>query len=180
MKSLLILILLLGGIMTFCSCEQSDSVWPSNRQTSFMHPTAQIDFVIKQLEEKKEPYQSAYQQMIRKADNALEESHHAVEDFSVPGYYQDPQGHSKGALGLQKDGFNAYACALAYRLDAGDQYGIKACEYINAWAKINKKYSDYDGELAMTDAGAGIVIAAQLMYGSDLWKKKIINYSTSG
>lgn len=137
-----------------------------------MHPPAQINFVKKQLLDNKEPYQSAYQQMMKRADNALKESHHAPENFSVPGYYQDPQGHSNGAASLQKDGFNAYACALAYRLDAGDQYGQKACELLNAWATINKKYSDLDGRLVMAYAGSSLVIAAQLMSGSGLWEEK--------
>ena len=140
-----------------------------------MHPTTQIDFVKKQLLENNEPYQSAYLQMLKKADNALQESHHALQDFSVPGYYQNPEEHMKNTLSLQTDAFNAYVCALAYRLEAGDQYGIKACELLNAWAKINQKYSDYDGQLAMSDAGSGMIIAAQLMSGSSLWKEEELN-----
>lgn len=175
MKLFLIIILFLGGVMTSCSNEESDLSWLPNAQACFMHPTAQIDFVKKQLKEKKEPYRAAYLQIMRRADNALNEPHHAVDDFSVPGYYQDSEGHIKGALGLQADAFNAYACALAYRLEAGDEYGVKACELLNAWAKVNKKYSDLDGQLVMSYAGAGMVIAAQLMLGSDLWKKEEYN-----
>ena len=134
-----------------------------------MHPPAQIEFVRQQLQEKNEPYQSAYLQLLRSADKALEIPHHAPEDFNVPGYYQDPEGHWKGAWDLQTDGFNVYACALAYRLGGGEQYGIKACELLIAWAQINQRFSGYDGQLAMADAGAGMVIAAQLMSASDLW-----------
>jgi len=135
-----------------------------------MHPTTQINFVKKQLQEKNEPYQSAYLQLIKRADNALQMSHHALADFNIVGYYQNPEEHMKNTLGLQTDAFNAYACALAYRLEAGDQYGIKACELLYAWAKINHKYSGPDSQLAMSDAGSGMIIAAQLMSGSSLWK----------
>lgn len=137
-----------------------------------MHPTAQIDFVKKQLQEKKEPFRSAYLQLIKAADIALQTPHHALADFSVPGYYQQPEEHRKNSKSLQTDAFNAYCCALAYRLDGGDKYGKKACDLLNVWAKINQKYSEYDGTLVMSYSGTAMVIAAQLMTGSDLWTEE--------
>lgn len=172
MKSLFVIILFFCGVVTSCSSEDHSEGSLSgqlNGQAGFMHPTEQIEFVKRQLQEENEPYLSAYQQMIQRADKALQTSHHALADFSIPGYYQNPEGHQKNSLCLQIDAFNAYACALAYRLGAGDRYGMKACELLNAWAKINRRYSDFDGALVMSYSGTAMVIAAQLITGSDLW-----------
>jgi hypothetical protein len=148
------------------------SVLLSFGQKSFMHPETQIDFVKRQLKQKEEPYYSAYLQLKEAADKALPMPDHALEDFSVPGYYQKPQEHRENSLSLQTDAFNAYCCALAYRLGAGNKYGAKACELLNVWAKTNKMCSEYDGTLVMAYSGTAMLIAAQLMHGSKLWKKE--------
>lgn len=139
-------------------------------QKGYMHPDTQIDFVKDQINQKHEPYLSAYQLLMDAAGEALSAENHAMEDFSIPGFYQNPEGHRKNKLGLQTDAFNAYASALAYRLGGGDKYGEKACDLLNAWAKTNKKYSDYDGTLAMSYCGTAMIIAAQLMSGATIWK----------
>lgn len=138
-------------------------------QKGYMHPQSQIDFVKGQLVLNHEPYLSAYAQLIEAADEALATPHHALEDFSVPGFYQDSLTHRKNSTSLRTDAFNAYATALAYRLGAGEKYGKKAGELLSEWGKTNKRYSDDDGPLVMTYAGTAMVIAAQLMSGTDIW-----------
>ena len=141
------------------------------QKKGFMHPEQQITFVKKQIRQKQEPYQAAYRQLIETAESALTAPSHELEDFSVPGYYQNPEGHQRNSKSLQTDAFNAYCCALAYRLSGDNKYGMKACELMNIWAKVNKKYSDFDGTLVMSYSGNAMVIAAQLMSESKLWKK---------
>lgn len=139
-------------------------------QEGYMHPDTQIDFVKEQISQKQEPYLSAYQQLTKAAGEALFAESHALEDFSIPGFYQNPEEHRKNKSGLQTDAFNAYASALAYRLGAGDKYGEKACALLNVWAKTNRKYSEYDGSLVMSYCGTAMIIAAQLMSGATVWK----------
>jgi Alginate lyase. len=140
-------------------------------QNSFMHPKAQIEFVKSKLKQKDTRFTKAYEQLINEADSALSDSNHALEDFSVPGYYVDAQTHMRNSKSLQIDAFNAYACALVYRLGGAEKYGKKACDILNVWAKVNKKYSDGDGSLVMSYSGNAMMMAAQLMSETDLWGK---------
>ena len=140
-------------------------------QKGYMHPEAQIEFVKLQIKQKNEQFKLAFDQLIEAANKALTTPNNALEDFSVPGYYDDPKTHSANSKSLQTDAFNAYSCALAYRLGGNKKYGQKACELLNVWAKTNKKYSDYDGSLVMAYSGNAMVMAAQLMSETKLWKK---------
>jgi hypothetical protein len=60
---------------------------------------------------------------------------------------------------------------LAYRLSDKEVYGKKACELLNAWSVINKKYSEYDGSLVMAYSGTGLLNAALLMKKQAIWKE---------
>jgi len=135
-----------------------------------MHPKSQIEFVKKQIKLKNEPYFSAYQQLLVKADSSLTIKNHALTDFSVPGYYQKPQEHRKNSLTIQTDGFAAYSCALAWQLTGEKKYAKKALYFLNAWSSINIKYSDNDGPLVMAYSGTSMLIAAELMVPCKKWK----------
>jgi|GEM_PF-512896 len=135
-----------------------------------MHPRPQIDFVKNQIRLRNEPYLSAYQTLLKKADSALALESHALEDFSIPGYYQDKIGHQKNSLAFQLDGISAYSCALAYRLGGEKKYAKKALFFLNAWAKVNKKYSQLDGSLVMSYSGTTFMIAADLLKADKAWK----------
>jgi len=128
-----------------------------------MHPTAQISYVKAQINGAREPYFSAYQQLIAYADSALSQKHHALADFSVPGFYVDPDGHRNNSKSLQTDSFNAYALALAYALSGKRKYAKKARYFLQAWSSTNTAYSQADGPLVMAYSGPGLVIAAQLL-----------------
>ena len=138
--------------------------------SSGMHPEAQIHFVKTQIELKMEPYYQAYVQLLAYADTALTQKHHALTDFAVPGFYVDPDGHRNNSKSLQSDSFNAYACALAYRLSGNEKYAKKAIYFLNVWADQNKGYSEADGPLVMSYSGPGLLIAADLMKNQKIWK----------
>src|SRR5690554_1225119 len=128
-----------------------------------MHPDVQIDFVKERITSKDAPYYSAYLQLLSYADTALTHSDHALEDFNVPGFYQEPELHRANSRSLQSDSFDAYATALAYRLSGDDTYAQKAVSFLMAWANINQQYSNYDGSLVMAYSGTGLIIAADLL-----------------
>ncbi len=134
-----------------------------------MHPLKQINYVKSQIHAGSEPITTAYHKLIHDADSIMDVSHHALADFAVPGFYVDPDTHRANSLALQQDAYAAYCEALAYRLSGNENYGRKACYFLDAWASINKGYSEHDGVLVMTYSGAGLLIAAELMDGTPLW-----------
>ncbi len=140
------------------------------RTSEGMHPEAQIAFVKKQLKQKEVRITAAYQQLLQHADSALAHSSHALADFNVPGYYQDAQGHRTSSRSLQSDAFDAYACALAYRLSNNTRYLDKARYFLNGWAQTNTGYSNADGPLVMAYSGTALVIAASLL--QDSWPEQ--------
>lgn len=137
-----------------------------------MHPKAQIEYVRQQIEQKNEPYYSAFRQLLKMTDAAIVQEHHATADFSIPGYYVKPDEHITNSLGLASDAFSAYACALAWQLTRETSYGDRVLYFINAWSKINKRYSDSDGPLVMSYTGTAMVIAAELMCDYPDWKNE--------
>lgn len=136
-----------------------------------MHPKTQIDFVKQQIKLKNEPFYTAFNDLIKNTDSAFIKEHHALADFSVPGYYVKPLEHRRNSLGFQTDAFNAYACALAWQLTGDKRYANRALYFMNAWGSINKKYSESDGPLVTCYSGTAMIIAAELMRDYKGWKK---------
>lgn len=135
-----------------------------------MHPQSQIDFVKSKIAKQEQPYYDAYLQLLQYADSALLRNHKALVDFDVPGYYIDPELHRTNSRILQSDAFDAYACALAFRLGGEERYAEKAKYFLMAWAGTNKKYSNYDGSLVMAYSGTAMVNAASLLMEGD-WQE---------
>ncbi len=139
-------------------------------EPSGMHPKAQLDYVKQQLKAGREPYVSAYKQLIRKADSALLVEHHAIADFNVPGFYQKKAEHQSRSRALQTDAFSAYSCALAWQFTGKKVYADKAIYFFNNWGNINKAYSELDGSLVMSYSGSAMLMAAELMKPYKGWK----------
>ncbi len=137
-----------------------------------MHLKQQIEFVRKQIAEKNEPYTTAFNKLIEVTDSAFIMPHHALADFSVPGYYVKPEEHEKNSLSLAQDAFNAYACALAWQLTLHPKYAERAIYFINAWSSTNKGYSADDGPLVMSYTGTAMVMAAELLTDCPVWKNQ--------
>lgn len=156
-------------LLLLCLCPFSMNGAASERGA--MHPLNQLKFVEKQIKKKVKPYYQAYQQLIVCADSLLQINEHALADYAVPGFYQDPKGHRANSSAFSGDAFSAYTCALAYRLSHKKVYGEKACYFLNAWGHKNKKYSDYDGELVMAYNGTAMMMAAELMNNTPVWQK---------
>lgn len=135
-----------------------------------IHPQKQIDFVKSKVAQKEQPYYDAYLQLMNKTDQALTHPNHAVANFSIPGYYINSTEHMRRSLALASDSFDAYACALAYHISGGETlYANASLRFLNAWAYINKVYSDSDGPLVMSYAGVGMLIAGELLHSYNGW-----------
>lgn len=143
----------------------------SNGVVHNMHPIAQLRHVKYNVARKEEPYLMAYKKLILDADEIIDQGQEeqAVADFNVPGYYGNEEAHRAAVAPLLNDSYASYANALAYRLSGDRKYGEKAIYFLNAWSGKNKKYSGGDGALAMARSGSGLMIAAELMSGTELW-----------
>jgi hypothetical protein len=151
---------------------RNDETKISLRSPGGMHTQAQLDFVKKQIKGKTQPYYDGYIQLIKYADAAKTHDTKALADFQVPGYYSDSANHRKNSKALQSDSFDAYACALAYQLSGDKKYVGEAIRFLNAWAGLNKTYSDHDGSLVMAYSGTGMVMAAELLANYKGWKNE--------
>ena len=140
-----------------------------------LHSRSQIGTARTKITAREQPWLAAYESLMEQAKRGLERVPEAVEDFNVPGYYIDAEGHRQAMSQLGSDAWVAYSCAVAYQLTPGKErvlYADKAVQVLGAWAMTNKKTSNADGDLAMADAGAGLVFAAELMTDYDGWKKE--------
>lgn len=135
-----------------------------------MHTADQLSAVRVKVNKKESPYLEAYQQLLLYADSAAAHPTHALENYSVPGYYVDADGHRRNSRALQSDAFDAYACALAFQLSEDKKYAVEAIRFLNAWGQKNTTYSDADGSLVMAYSGTAMVIAADLVYQATEWK----------
>jgi hypothetical protein len=135
-----------------------------------IHPQQQLDFIKLKVAQKEQPYYDAYLQLLNYTDEAFTHPTHAVVNFSIPGYYINSSMHIKNSKPLQTDSFDAYACALAYHLSGGQTiYANQSLRFVQAWADVNKFYSDSDGPLVMTYSGTGMIIAGELLFNYDGW-----------
>ncbi|WP_220399564.1 alginate lyase family protein [Filimonas effusa] len=137
-----------------------------------MHPQKQIDFVKEQIKSNNKRYTDAFHALLVYADSALLKEQHALTDFSIPGFYVNPNLHRKNKQGLEADAFYAYACALAWQLSGKAIYADRALYFLNAWGSINQTYSEADGPLVLSYSGSGLLMAAELMRNYNNWKQE--------
>lgn len=138
-----------------------------------LHARGQIALAQARIAAHEQPWASAAAALLVQARESLAQAPQAVADFNVPGFYKDAEGHRKAMGRLSADAWAAYSCALAYHLAPGHDrtaFADKAIEVLAAWATTNKQTSNADGDLAMADAGTGLVFAAELMTGYDGWQ----------
>ena len=155
-------------LLILCAVQLSTSLFAFEHPGG-MHSKAQIKFVRHEIRDKHEPYFSAFQQLLGITDTILKKEHHALTDFSVPGFYKKPEEHIRNSRSLATDAFNAYACALAWQLSGEEKYAKHAIYILNAWSTINKRYSESDGTLVMSYTGTAMVMAAELMSNNKNW-----------
>lgn len=154
-------------LLLFLCCTFSSSIIAQG-----MYSDIQLFRVMRQLKSNDSLIVKGYNQLHEEAEKALKASSHALADFMIPGRYIDSLAHVQNSKSLQTDAFNAYVCALMYRLNGEKKYALKASELLNAWARKNKLFSEFDGSLVMAYSGAGLMNAALLMKNETLWEEK--------
>lgn len=140
-----------------------------------LHTRSQIELTYQKLATNQQPWTSEWSSLLNYASNRLSEQPSAVTDFHVPGYYKDQQGHINAKLTLLRDTEAAYSCALVYALNYNlsvnerNLYANKASELLNNWATVNKSFSGFDGQLAMSYTAVGMIHTAELIWNYPGW-----------
>ncbi|AFH61854.1 alginate lyase family protein [Paenibacillus caseinilyticus] len=136
-----------------------------------VHSEAQLASAKRNIAGGLQPWADAMKELIPRADFYLSEPPSASADFHVPGYYEDPAGHTGASEVLHTDVRAAYASALAYRLTGRTAYAEKAKAILNDWAFRNTAVSGTDGPLVMTYSGVGFIHAAELLRDYSGWSE---------
>ncbi|MBD1425739.1 alginate lyase family protein [Sphingobacterium arenae] len=135
-----------------------------------LHTQDQLTFVRGKVDGGLEPWSSAYDDFIDKADAFKTISHHATDTVYVPKYYEDTPGHRAAKAGILSDGHGAYTTALAFSLTGDTSYAEKAIYFLNAWAQTNVAISHADDSRLIAAYGmAGLLAAADLLMGHTVW-----------
>ncbi len=151
----------------------ADSMLPKLNKTAGTYTDYQLEQIREKIAAKEEPWYGAYKDLTAYIKTHFNDNFVVDEDFNVPGYYNDAEGHTKAKERLNAIGCMAYSCALAYVLDGTPKYAAKAVTLLNDWASKNKKISGDDGTLAMSYVGPSLVFAAELLTASGGWSGNV-------
>lgn len=134
-----------------------------------VHSAKQLTSAKRNIAGGSQPWVDGRNELIPRAEFYLSEPPSAVTDFNVPGYYEDPAGHTRASEVLQNDVRAAYTLALAYQLTGKTAYAEKAKSFLANWAGKNTRISGTDGPLVMTYSGVGLIHAAELLRDYSGW-----------
>lgn len=131
---------------------------------------SRIDALRKAIAEKQSPTYTAFEACRIHADQNLDRKPTAPEQWHVPGYYRDKEGHRKAKSGLRDDANAAYAAALCFRLTGEKKYAQSAVRLINAWATSIKSMSrKHDSTLSFSYHFPALIFAADLLRDENVW-----------
>lgn len=142
---------------------QSEQTSPTLFEGVFLSP-AHITTLKERVEKQIEPAFSAFQALQKTADSQLQRAPHAPENWYVPGFYTDAEGHEKAKSSLQDDANAAYQLALCYRMTDKPEYAQAAARLIDGWASRVKTLSTKDDStLSFSYHFPALIFAANLI-----------------
>ncbi|MDP8244252.1 MAG: alginate lyase family protein [Candidatus Hinthialibacter antarcticus] len=141
-------------------------------ESVFLTPS-RIELIKERIEKKQEPQYTAFLSLKNFVSENKNRKPHAPNEWYVPGYYRDAEGHVKAKEGLQDDANTAYGFALYYQLTGDETYSEAAARLIDAWTQTVKTMSDKDDStLSFSYHFPALIFAADLIKTSPRWPKK--------
>ena len=117
-----------------------------------------------------EPTWSAFQALQAEVTAWGELEPQVPEDWYVPGYYRDAEGHQTKKGVLMNDANHAYALALYARLTGDEDAARKAAHLADGWASLFRRYSlKDDSTLCFSYHFPAMLFAADLLRGTAAW-----------
>ncbi len=125
---------------------------------------ARIAALKEQVAQKKEPTWSAWQKVLKMANEGLTLQVEVPEYWHVPGAYKDPQGCGRANRPLDISTKTSYYLALAYRITGDEKYAQAAVRLIMPWCTGIKSYSKKeDSTLSFSYHIPAMIAAADLL-----------------
>lgn len=150
----------------------------SNAQSSmrfqgvFLSPS-RISDLKERVEKKVEPTFSAYRDLQLTAAAQLQRQPHAPENWYVPGFYKDAEGHEKAKSSLQDDANAAYQLALCFRMTSRVEYAQAAARLIDGWAAdVITMSLEEDSTLSFSYHFPALIFAADLIRDFSGWPRE--------
>jgi len=123
--------------------------------------------------DKVEPTYAAFQHLQETADAQLNRQPKVPQEWYVPGYYNDAQGHRDAKQGLADDANSAYALALMFRITDDEKYAVAATRIIDAWAMgVRVMRTEDDSRLSFSYHFPALIFAADLVKDGDDWPEE--------
>lgn len=141
-----------------------------NTSSGGLYTESQISYIRDKVNQGLEPWKSSYEMLIQNADDWINEEPSPVENWYVPGYYTNPDGHIKARSVMVNDLKSAYACGLAYQFTGKAKYAEQAIRILNAWSKTLITIGSEDSVLVFSYVGNGFPMTAELVKGYRGWK----------
>lgn len=136
----------------------------------FYHPSIivsrpELDWIRQKVQAGEEPWKSAYDEMIKYAEEWMSRTPDPPDEINVPAYYEDPEANGKASRQLGEAGRITNLFALAYQMTDKTAYAEKALSFLMAWAnKMVKGDKGYDTSLRICNHVTQMVIAADLLW----------------
>jgi hypothetical protein len=136
--------------------------------------SAQLQAVRDRVDRGEEPAASAAALLFDEVEGDLTREPDPPEEWFVPAFYQDPDGHRAAKDGLMADANAAYRLALAYYLTDDPDYAIKAVDFIAAWStEVETFRTTEDSRLSFSYHIPSMIAAASLLRGTEVWSDDV-------
>lgn len=160
------------ALLLLCSCCLGGGFSSAWHARGVFLTDERIETLRTRVKAKTEPTYSAWVEVLKAADAALDREPQAPKRWHVPGAYVDPEGHTRAKNPLRDDANAAYALALAYRITGGEKYAAAAARLLNAWATETQEFSrEADSCLSFSYHFPAFIFAADLLRRSPSWPR---------
>ena len=128
-----------------------------------MHSLKDLNFIKQQIQDNKQPWRAAYNQLIGSSVANVHYTHKAFETVEC-GLFNKP---NVGCNRMVDDGKAAYSMALRWFVTGDQRYADKSIEIINDWSQTYRKNTEANAQLVVSWAAPWYVNAAEILRYTD-------------
>lgn len=141
---------------------------PTNRPNTIINQT-EMEIVKQRIADGLEPQTSAFNQLLSRADNALDFKANPPSEMNIMGGFEPNSNLSEVRSWLWANCHAAYSTALAYGYTQNSEYADKAVEILNDWAEMGTEFTGADRGLQLGSWFTPMLYAADLVWEYEGW-----------